>query len=116
MKLKDRFAQYGESAKLKKLEVEKHRTERKAEKARKEQEQVIAEKQAIEDEKNRLLALDDKTLMVELIFAVRGFYSKYQELDMRCSELHDLVDELEDRIISVESDIGSLKTTQSEDN
>ena len=100
--LKDSVAQYSENAKLKKQEKEKNRTERKAEETRKEQEQVMVEKRAVEEEKTRLLGLDDKALMVELVFAVRGFYSNYQKLDKRCSELHDWVDELEDRISSIE--------------
>ena len=116
MKLKDKFVQISENAKLRKLEKAKLLDERKVEEARKAQQKVMTEKQDIENEKQRLLGLDDKALIVELVFAVRGFYSNYQELDKQCSDLHEMVEELEDRIISIESDIENLKLAQNDSN
>ena len=77
MKLKDKFVQISENAKLRKLEKAKLLDERKVEEARKAQQKLMTEIQSIEDEKQRLLGLDDKALMVELVFAVRGFYSDF---------------------------------------
>lgn len=115
MKIKEKFAQRSENSKRRKLEKEKHRTELKAEEARIKQEQVMAEKRAIEDEKNRLLGLDDKSLMVELICAVRGFYSSFKELNERFSDLSDYINELEYRISIAEAEIVALKFSPGED-
>ena len=74
MKLKDKFEQISNNAKLRKLERAKLCNEREVEETRKAQQKVMTEKQDIENEKQRLLGLDDKALIVELVFAVRGFY------------------------------------------
>ena len=116
MKLKDKFVQISENAKLRKLEKAKLLDERKVEEARKAQQKLMTEIQSIEDEKQRLLGLDDKALMVELVFAVRGFYSDFQELNKQCSDLHEMVEDFGGRITSIESDIERLKFAQTDSN
>ena len=54
--------------------------------------------------------------MVELVFAVRGFYSDFQELNKQCSDLHEMVEDFGDRIASIESDIERLKFAQNDSN
>ena len=76
----------------------------------------MTEIQSIEDEKQRLLGLDDKALMVELVFAVRGFYSDFQELNKQYSDLHEMVEDFGGRISSIESDIERLKFAQNDSN
>lgn len=116
MKLKNRLEQISNFAKLRKLEKAKLCNEREVEETRKAQQKVMTEIQSIEDEKQRLLGLDDKALMVELVFAVRGFYSDFQELNKQCSDLHEMVEDFGGRITSIESDIERLKFAQNDSN
>ena len=55
MKLKDKFEQISNNAKLRKLERAKLCNEREVEETRKAQQKVMTEIQSIEDEKQRLL-------------------------------------------------------------
>ena len=57
----------------KRLEKERLRLEKAAAEAAREEERLQQEAQKIQTEKERLLSLDDKGLMVELILAMRAY-------------------------------------------
>ena len=52
----------------------------------------------------RLCNLNDKELLVELIFAVRGFYKQLIETEDSLQDIADKIDEFEERISHLESD------------
>lgn len=115
MSIRDKFNQAAEKHKLKKAEKEQERLRRRAEEERKEKEQLAAQKAAIEAEKQRLLALDDKEIMVELVFAVRGFYKKMTDLEDCIDEINNDIQSIEGRISYLEYEIENLKTSSSDD-
>ena len=52
------------------------------------EEEVVAEKMAkIKTERETLLSMEDKELKVEIIMAIRGFYSELENLKLRQKEL-----------------------------
>ena len=61
-------------------------------------------------EKERLLSLDDKGLMVELILAVRGLYSQIEYIQGQQDSLSERVDNIESDISSIRSDISDLES------
>ena len=66
--------------------------------------------QKIQTEKERLLSLDDKGLMVELILAVRGLYSQIEYIQGQQDSLSERVDDIESDISSIRSDISDLES------
>lgn len=64
----------------------------------------------IQAEKDRLLSLDDKGLMVELILAVRGLYSQMEYIQSQQASLSERVDDIESDISSIRSDISDLES------
>ena len=68
------------------------------------------EAQKIQTEKERLLSLDDKGLMVELILAVRGLYSQIEYIQGQQDSLSERVDNIESDISSIRSDISDLES------
>ena len=64
----------------------------------------------IQTEKERLLSLDDKGLMVELILAVRGLYSQIEYIQGQQDSLSERVDDIESDISSIRSDISDLES------
>lgn len=67
----------------------------------------------IQAEKDRLLSLDDKGLMVELILAVRGLYSQIEHIQSQQDSLSERVDDIESDISSIRSDISDLESRMS---
>lgn len=63
--------------------------------------------------KDRLLSLDDKGLMVELILAVRGLYSQIEHIQSQQDSLSERVDDIESDISSIRSDISDLESRMS---
>ena len=61
-------------------------------------------------EKERLLSLDNKELLVELIFAVRGFYNQVDQIEKKQSELEDKIIGIESYIADLELDICNLES------
>ena len=96
--------------KLKEQQLEKDRLqqEKVAAAAAREQERLQQEAQKILDEKNRLLSLDDKGLMVELILATRGLYSKLESIQKQQKNLSDRVVYVEEELPSIHNDISDL--------
>lgn len=74
------------------------------------QEYAEQEKRKIEEEKERLLSLDEKSLQVEMIFAIRGFYKRFIELEAMQEELDERLYGVESAIAQIESDISSLES------
>mgnify|MGYP003371788009 CR=1 FL=1 len=64
-------------------------------------------------EKERLLSLDDKGLMVELILAVRGLYSQIEYIQSQQESLSERIDDIESDISSIRSDISDLESRMS---
>ena len=92
----------------KRLEKERLRLEKAAAEAACEKERLQREAQKIQAEKDRLLSLDDKGLMVELILAVRGLYSQIEHIQSQ-------QDSLSERVDDIESDISSIRRMSSSD-
>ena len=67
----------------KRLEKERLRLEKAAAEAAREEERLQQEAQKIQTEKERLLSLDDKGLMVELILAMRGLYAQIEDIQFQ---------------------------------
>ena len=84
------------------LEEEQAYLEKESAIAAEEQARLEDEKRKIEEERARLVSLDDKALMAELIFAVRGIYSRLEAIDAR-------QEDLEIKICNFESEISDLK-------
>ncbi len=72
------------------------------EEERQKEEYNRAKQEALQAEYDRLSALDNKQLMTELIFAVRGFYSEFEEVKENSMQLMERIEELE-------SDVSSLR-------
>ena len=89
----------------KRLEKERVRLEKAAAEAVREKERLQQEA-----EKDRLLSLDDKGLMVELILAVRGLYSQMEYIQSQQASLSERVDDIESDISSIRSDISDLES------
>lgn len=106
------------------LAIKQKKLEKKVAKEKQLQEEIEAEmtkseaeKAKIEAEKERLKQLNDKELMVELIFAVRGFYSQFTSLESKCEDLAAKLSDCEDAIQSLEDDIEDLQSrTNNSDN
>jgi uncharacterized protein YdcH (DUF465 family) len=64
------------------------------------------ERERIQAEKDALMALSEKELMVEAIMALRGY-------NTRIISIEEKQEELDNRVGSLESDVSSLKTTVS---
>lgn len=79
-----------------------------------EQEQMEAEQnekeQAIfQEEYNRLSSLDDKHLMVEMIFAIRGFYSEVENLKSEQKSLAEKIATMKTDLERLRIDLDVLK-------
>ena len=98
-----------ESHSKRKLEKNIKDTENTAELLKAEQEQIAAERAAIEAEKSRLLSLDEKELMVELIYAVRGFYAQVENLEYGQMQIEKSLSDVNGRLSSLESELNNLK-------
>lgn len=65
--------------------------------------------QKIQAEKERLLALDEKGLMVELILAMRGLYSQVEDIRIQQEVLSDKIEDIESDICSIQEDISDIE-------
>lgn len=71
--------------------------------ARREIERLMAEKAKIQEEKNALMSLSEKELLVEAVMALRGLYSRMEKLE-------DELGELDDTVFSLKRELKSVKT------
>lgn len=109
-KAKQKFDSMKEERTKKKAEKERMRLEAEAEELRIMQERLAQEREVLETEKNRLLQLDDKALMVELIFAVRGFHEEFTTIKGRQNELENDLADMNSRLDLLADDIESLES------
>ena len=79
-KVQERLKRGKEEWQKKQLGKKRERLEKAAREAAQEKEHLRQEMQKIQAEKERLLALDEKGLMVELILAMRGLYSQVEDI------------------------------------
>ncbi len=93
----------------KRLEKERVRLEKAAAEAVREKERLRRRRKRIQAEKDRLLSLDDKELMVELILAVRGLYSQIGVSESESAGVLRRYD-IESNISSIRSDISDLES------
>lgn len=96
---------------VRKSEIRKKAKLEKAVAEAKRQQQIEEkEKVRLRMEKERLLSLDNKELLVELIFAVRGFYNQVDQIEKKQSELEDKIIGIESYIADLELDICNLES------
>jgi len=103
-KVKGKFAEIKEENQRKREERERIARERAEEEARIERERIQAEK-------DTLMALSEKELMVEAIMALRGYNTRLIIIEERQNDLYDRVATLESGISSLESDVSSIKSS-----
>lgn len=84
----------------KRLEKERLRLEKAAAEAAREEERLQQEAQKIQTEKERLLSLDDKGLMVELILAMRGLYAQIEDIQFQQITLTSRIEDIESDTIN----------------
>lgn len=84
-------------------EAERKEQERKALEVRQEAERLAAEKAELKAERDALMNLSEKELLVEAVMALRGLYSRIEDLE-------ESYDELDDRIASLKRDVKSAET------
>ena len=101
-KAKQAVGDIKENIHKKKIQRTYSKKQKQLEEQLKEDERIKQEQQKLKAEYDRLSALDEKQMMVELIFAVRGFYSEMESLKIEYQELTS-------RINGLESDIESLR-------
>ena len=96
-----------------KKKIIKHQVKLKkeAENLRHEQARIEAKEKALETEKAKLLQMDNKELMVELIFAIRGFYAEFLELKTLHNEMAETLEDVENRLRDLEIDVDDLEAT-----
>ena len=87
----------------------KERLEKAAREAAQEKEHLRQKMQKIQAEKERLLALDEKGLMVELILAMRGLYSQVEDIRIQQEVLSDKIEDIESDICSIQEDISDIE-------
>ena len=77
--------------------------ERKEWEARGEAERLAKEEAEIQAEKDSLMNLSEKELLVEAVMALRGLYSRIEELE-------EAYEDLDETVLSLKKDIKSVKT------
>lgn len=68
------------------------------------------EREKLKEEYDRLSGLEDRQLMVELIFAVRGFYTENENLKRQCQELGEQMKNLEQEIYELNLELNSMRS------
>ena len=100
--------------KQKKIELEYEQKKRELEEQKLEEKKKKREQELLQKEYDRLLAMDEKQLMVELIYAIRGFYSEQEKLKEQNAILDENINELKERIDSLEFELDSLSSEKQE--
>ena len=94
--------------------AKEERIRRAEERARIERERIEEaarkERERIQAEKDQLMSLSEKELMVEAIMALRGYNTRILNIEQKYIDLEDRVDSLEWDVSSLESDISSLES------
>lgn len=108
-KVQENLQRRGNEWQQRKLTKKKERLERAAEQAAYEQAQLEEEKTAILKERERLLSLDEKALMVEMILAMRGLYATIKDIEKQQEVLTGNIEDMESDIYRLENDLLELK-------
>lgn len=90
--------------KLQQEEAERQEQERLYAEARREAERLAVEEERIQAEKDALMSLSEKELLVEAVMALRGLYSRIEELEEAYGDLDDTVSSLKRDVKSVKSE------------
>lgn len=113
--IKDKAHETKEHYKIKRIERKRLAKEEEIKKEKAETKRLEKESQAIIEERNRLLNLDNKELMVEAILAIRGFYSDYIEMQNRIKLIQDKIEELEIDVAHLSCEMGSDSSSDDSD-
>lgn len=92
-----------------KLELAYGKKKKKLEQEQMEVEQNEKAQEILRAEHERLSALDEKELMVEMVFAIRGFYSEMESLKANRQELAKRMESLENDLGRIQKDIDLMK-------
>ena len=92
-----------------KEENQRKRTERECIARERAEEEARIERERIQAEKDALMNLNEKELMVEAIMALRGYNTRLTIIEVRQDDLDDRIDTLESDVSLLESDISSMK-------
>ena len=92
-----------------KLELAYGKKKKKLEQEQMEVEQNEKAQEILRAEHERLSALDEKELMVEMVFAIRGFYSEMESLKANRAELAKRMESLENDLGRIQKDIDLMK-------
>jgi chromosome segregation ATPase len=76
--------------------------------------EVRKERERIQAEKDALMALSEKELLVEVIMALRGYNTRLDNIEARQNDLNDRVESLEFRANSLESDLSDSSSIVNE--
>jgi vacuolar-type H+-ATPase subunit E/Vma4 len=101
-KIKGKIGEIKEESQRRREERARLAKERAEEEARKERERIQVEKDA-------LMALSEKELMVEAIIALRGYNTRLINIEEHQDKLANRVGSLESNVSSLESSVSSLK-------
>ena len=83
--------------------AEQQERERKELEAHRKAERLAQEEAEIQAEKDNLMNLSEKELLVEVVMALRGLYSRIEELE-------EAYEDLDENVSSLKRDIKSVKT------
>ena len=70
---------------------------------------VTENQEKIQNERNRLLGLNEKEILVEAIFAIRGFYSDFEKLKIKQVEMQTDIDNIYDSLSDLRNQINNLE-------
>lgn len=93
-KVKTTISGLKEDAHRRKEEKEQLARERREAEAKAEAERIAAEKARIQAEKDTLMSMDTKELLVEAVIALRGLYSQIENLESDQAALSERLEEL----------------------
>lgn len=102
-KVKGKIEDIKRDSQFKKEEQARIETERAENAAR-------VERERIQMEKDVLMALSDKELMVEAIMALRGYNTRITNIEEQQVYLHNKMDSLESKVDSVDSKVSDMKS------
>ena len=100
-KIKENAAKVKEERQKTKARKEQERLEYEARKTKREQERLAKEEAKLKAEKVRLLELSDKEIMVELVFAIRGFQERLSDVETVQVDLESKLEQIENDILDL---------------
>ncbi len=113
--VKEGFEEANIKYKQEELERKRQAAERELEKARAEEAKKREEQVAIIKEKERLAGLSTNEILAEAVMALRGFYTKYEELEDYCKGMCIRIGDLEDDVLELQAKIEELSNNNHKD-